>query len=109
KIWKIRVIKEYKEAHSHLLVGEVLEETQNYVRLKCRTFHFGKCVQLAKDINCGVVAERIIPWNRIEIINVNDPKFDYERAKTVKTADNAFILSDGKHSCGVYNVKEESF
>jgi hypothetical protein len=31
KVWKIRTIKNYPEAHNHLLAGEVLEITDSYI------------------------------------------------------------------------------
>ena len=42
KIWKIRTVKEYTDAHNHILVGRVLAITDSYVRLHCRSYHFGK-------------------------------------------------------------------
>ena len=36
KIWKIRTIKNYPDAHNHLLVGKVLEITDSYVCIHCR-------------------------------------------------------------------------
>jgi hypothetical protein len=30
-IWKIRAIKNYSDAHNHILVGRVLEITDSYV------------------------------------------------------------------------------
>ena len=37
KIWKIRTVKAYPEAHNHIIIGHVLERTDSYVRLDCKT------------------------------------------------------------------------
>ena len=66
---KIRTIKNYPDAHNHLLVGKVLEITDSYVRLHCRTYHFGRVINSPKDILIGGVMVRVVPWSRIEIIN----------------------------------------
>ncbi len=85
KIWKIRTIKNYPQAHNHILVGKVLSTTDSYVRLHCRTYHFGLEVQGPKDIQIGGLMVRVVPWSRIEIINELPESFDYER--TVLTTD----------------------
>jgi hypothetical protein len=94
KIWKIRTIKNYPEAHNHIFIGEVLNITDSYVRLKCRTYHFRRSVNGPKDIRIGEVGIRIIPWNRIEVINEIEPAFKYREAKLSLEA-NKVILSDG--------------
>ena len=50
KIWKIRTIKSYPEATNHLLVGRVLDITDSYVRLHCKTYHFNGPVAEPEDI-----------------------------------------------------------
>ena len=97
KIWKIRTIKNYPEAHNHICVGEVLDIENSYVRLKCRTYHFGKSVNSLKDIRVGEVGVRIISWARIEIVNELDPGFSYEKAK-LNVDQHKVVLSDGKFS-----------
>ena len=61
RIWKIRAIKNYPEAHNHVLVGKVLEITDSYVRLHCRTFHFGPSLDSPEDVLVGAVMVRVIP------------------------------------------------
>jgi len=99
KIWKIRTIKNYPEAHNHLFIGKVLEITQAYVRLDCRTYHFGKVAQNIKDIRVGGHGIRILPWNRIELINELPDSFDYIKAKLIVTKDGKLALSDSKTDC----------
>jgi len=83
KIWKIRTIKNYPEAHNHIIVGRVLEITDSYVKLHCKTYHFGAVLNSPKDIQIGSVMERIIPWVRIEIINEMPTTFDYIRSSLI--------------------------
>jgi hypothetical protein len=95
KIWKMRTIKNYPEAHNHICIGRVLNINDSYVRLKCRTFHFGKSVNNLKDIRIGDIGVRVIPWCRVEIINELEPTFRYGQAKL--SLDNSkVVISDGK-------------
>ena len=54
RIWKVRTVKDYPEAHNHLFIGQVLQVTESYVRLDCRTYHFGRVVNSVKDIKVGL-------------------------------------------------------
>jgi len=99
RIWKVRSVKNYPEAHNHLFIGRVLQATQVYVRLDCRTYHFGKAINSAKDIRVGSKGVRILPWNRIELINELPGSFDYSKAELVTGKDGKVALSDGKTDC----------
>ena len=79
KIVRIRWMKPYPTAHNHVAIGSVIDETDNYLVVLCKTYHFGdhiggKKTKLitGKYIN-GVLegdkATRIIPWHRIEILH----------------------------------------
>jgi hypothetical protein len=82
-VWKVRTIKNYPDAHNHLLVGRVLEITDSYVRLHCRSYHFGRVVTKPEDIQIGGLMVRVVPWSRIEIINELPASFDYVRSTLV--------------------------
>ena len=99
KIWKVRTVKNYPEAHNHLFIGEVLELTQSYIRLDCRTYHFGRTINNAKDIRSGTKGIRILPWNRIELINELPSSFDYSKGDLISNKDGKIALSDGKIDC----------
>ena len=73
KIWKVRTVESYSEAHNRLLAGQLLESTDYYVRLNCKTYHFARSVNTPKDIRVGDKRARIGPWNRIEIVNELQP------------------------------------
>jgi len=110
KIWKIRTIKNYPEAHNHLLVGKVLEITESYVRIHCRTYHFGRIINRPEDVQIGDLMNRVVPWSRIEIINELPPTFDYIRNTLIADKEGEVIFQDGQHSCPVgsgtkYEVK----
>jgi hypothetical protein len=98
-IWKIRTVKNYPEAHNHVFIGHVIQVTQSYVRLDCRTYHFGKNINSIKDIKAGMKGIRILPWGRIELINELPCSFDYSKAELVSTEDAKIALSDGKIDC----------
>jgi len=99
KIWKVRTVKNYPEAHNHLFIGQVLERTGSYIRLDCRTYHFGKAINSVKDIRAGIKGIRILPWNSIEMINELPCSFDYVKADLVSNKDGKIALSDGKTDC----------
>jgi|SRR3989339_1026314 len=99
RIWKVRTVKDYPEAHNHLFIGQVLELTQSYVRLDCRTYHFGKAINGIKDIRVGSRGIRILPWNRIELINELPSSFDHCKAELISNEDGKIAFSDGKTDC----------
>lgn len=101
KIWKIRTIKNYPEAHNHLLVGKVLEITDSYIRIHCRTYHFGRVINRPEDVQIGDLMNRVVPWSRIEIINEMPPTFDYIRNTLIANREGEVIFQDGRHSCPV--------
>jgi hypothetical protein len=104
EVWKVRCVKPYKSANNHLFVGYMLSNTITHVRLKCRTFHFGKLAMGLKDVSCGTFSERIVPWNRIECINVLDPNFDVEKARLTEK-DGELEFSDGTYGCTICKKK----
>jgi hypothetical protein len=99
QVWKVRTVKNYPEAHNHIFIGQVLEQTQAYIRLDCRTYHFSKAINNPKDIRIGSQGVRILPWHRIELINELPESFDYVKAKLISTKDGKLALSDGKTDC----------
>lgn len=99
KIWKVRSVKNYPEAHNHIFIGRVLGITQSYVRLDCRTYHFGRTINNPKDIRVGTHGVRILPWNRIEFINELPAGFDYAGADLITNRQGKIALSDGKGDC----------
>ena len=101
KIWKIRTIKNYPEAHNHLLVGKVLNITDSYVRIHCRTYHFGRLINRPEDVQIGDLMNRVVPWSRIEIINELPPTFDYIRNTLIANKEGEVIFQDGQHACPV--------
>lgn len=101
RVWKIRTIKNYPEAHNHLLVGKVLEITDSYVRLRCRTYHFERIINRPEDVQIGSLMVRVVPWSRIEIINEMPPTFDYRRSTLIADKEGEALFSDTVHTCPV--------
>ena len=101
KIWKIRTIKSYPEAHNHILVGKVLEITDSYVRLHFRTYHFGRVINKPEDIQIGGLMVRVVPWSRVEIINELPPTFNYIKSILIAAEEGEVLFQDGQHACPV--------
>lgn len=101
QIWKIRTIKNYPQAHNHILLGKVLDITESYVRLHCRTYHFTKIVGKSEDIQIGNLMIRVVPWSRIEIINELPPAFDYIRSTLIADKEGEVLFQDAQHTCPV--------
>jgi hypothetical protein len=100
-IWKVRTIKNYPEAHTHLLVGQVLDITDSYVRLHCRTYHFKGAVNKPDDIQIGSVMVRVVPWSRIEIINELPEGFDYVKSTVIADKVGQVLFKDKEHACPI--------
>ena len=94
-IWKIRTIKNYPEAHNHLLVGRVLKITESYIRLHCRTYHYGRMMTKPDDVKIGPLMVRVVPWSRVEIINELPPAFDYVKNVLIATDEGQVFFNDG--------------
>lgn len=108
-VWKVRTVKDYPDAHNHIFVGEVKGITENYVRLKCKTFHYGRRINALKDVREGAFELRIIPWNRIEVINELSVDFDVENAKLFVDKSGATTLSCGKLICVISSSLGERY
>jgi hypothetical protein len=108
-IWKIRAIKSYPEAHNHVLVGKVLEITESYVRLHCRTFHFGPSLDSPEDVLVGDVMVRVIPWSRIEIINELPADFDYVKSTVIGDKPGQVLFKDKQYLCPIGRGSEPSY
>ncbi|MCX5646479.1 MAG: hypothetical protein NTZ17_17630 [Phycisphaerae bacterium] len=109
KIWKIRAIKNYPEAHNHVLVGKVLEITDSYVRLHCRTYHFGPVLNSPEDVLVGAVTTRVIPWSRIEIINELPANFDYVRSTVISDKPGQVLFRDKQYMCPIGRGSEPNY
>ena len=95
-IWKIRTIKNYPEAHNHLLLGRVLAVTDSYIRLHCRSYHYGRVVSKPDDIKIGGLQVRVVPWSRVEIINELPPTYDYIKSALIATDEGQVLFTDGR-------------
>ncbi|MCF7956163.1 MAG: hypothetical protein K9M75_10200 [Phycisphaerae bacterium] len=108
-VWKIRTVKDYPDAHNHVFVGLVKGITDNYVRLNCKTFHYGRRVNSLKDIREGACELRIIPWSRIEVINELPVDFDIEQSKLIVDKSGATTLCSGKYVCVISSSLGERY
>ena len=88
KVVKVRWVKSYPTAHNHVAVGCVLHEAPQYLVMLCKTYHFGNHIGERKgtlrqgEYVFGVLESeksiRVIPWNRIEVINKLSTKTNWD-------------------------------
>ena len=105
RIWKVRCVKPYPEAHNHLLIGQVVGGDEVSLALMCRSFHYGRAVSRAKDIAVGTIGKRIVPWSRVEIINELPASFDHEKARLKADQEGNIFLSDEHYSCPIVTAQ----
>jgi hypothetical protein len=108
-IWKVRSVKPYPGAHNHLLVGQVASRDAVCLELMCRSFHYGRVVSVLKDIVVGSIGKRIVPWNRIEIINELPASFDFQNAKLHADQKGGVFFSDGHYFCPIVTVQDKHY
>ncbi|MCD4824670.1 MAG: hypothetical protein K8S55_08685 [Phycisphaerae bacterium] len=108
-IWKIRFVKPYPEAHTHLLIGQVVGRDDACLELMCRSFHHGRAVNGTKGIVVGEMGKRIVPWIRIEIINELPASFDFQNAKLKTDQKNGIFFSDNHYHCPIVTMLEKQY
>ena len=109
EIWKVRCVKSYPEARNHILIGRVVHRDQSTITLNCKTYHFGSLVNGEKDVEVGALDQRIIPWVRVEIVNVLDEDFSYQTAKLKCDSAGNVILAEGKKACMIACPRERKY
>jgi hypothetical protein len=109
EIWKVRAVKLYPEAHTHLLVGRVVARDDASIKLMCRSFHYGRVVGGVRDISVGELAMRIIPWSRVEIINELPASFDFQKAKLEADGRGSVVYSDGQSAQLIASVRKNAY
>ena len=77
KIVRIRCKKDYPDAHTHVIIGKVVDETTRYIVISGRAFHFRRLVdRLRNQVQAGDVMVRIVPGENIEVIHWISEKTD---------------------------------
>ena len=70
KTIRLRCKKDYPGAHTHILIGRVVEENESYIAVQGRSFHFARIVDGRKSqINIGQETVRVVPWANVELIH----------------------------------------
>lgn len=94
---RIRCRKDYPDAHTHIMIGKVKEETQNYIVVEGKTFHFRRLVDpMRNQVHAGDVMVRALPWENIEIIHELVPKTDYKADFDFDKNGNLILKDDKK-------------
>lgn len=81
KVVKIRWVKPYEEAQNHVFIGQVLEETPNYLKVLGKTYHFRKAQGGLAAVQHSPAKVRWIPWNRIEVVTELPEDTDWEHLR----------------------------
>lgn len=97
KIIRMRWSKKYKEASSHVLIGQVHDENSKYMIVEGKTFHFRKLISSStgKGVLEGPLCLRAIPWDAIEVMHILPEKTDYSNTFTFDK--NGDLVLDNKH------------
>ena len=70
KTIRLRCKKDYPGAHTHIIIGRVVEENESYIAVQGRSFHFARIVDGMKNqINVGQETVRVVPWGNVELIH----------------------------------------
>ncbi len=94
---RLRCKKQYPEAHTHIIIGQVEAETASYIAVKGRTFHFRRLIdQMRSQIHRGQDMIRIIPWDNIEIIHRLDQPVDCNADFTFDKHGNLILMDKSK-------------
>lgn len=111
---RVRCKKSYPEAHTHLLVGRVLEVNSTFLMLECRTFHLQLratvCGVVKNDrsrITAGEVMERVIPWQNVEILHLLPQETDYRADYQFDDNDN-LVFADRVRTVIAYHREMET-
>ena len=62
--------KDYPGAHTHIIIGVVVEENDHYIAIQGRSFHFARIVDgMRSQVTVGQETVRVIPWGNVELIH----------------------------------------
>jgi hypothetical protein len=93
---RLRCKKAYAGAHTHILIGQVVDVTQQYIAVRGWSFHFLRLVEgLKNQIHAGDISTRIIPWENIEIIHKLSEAVNYHTNFTFNSAGH-LVLQDAE-------------
>ncbi len=102
RVWKVRIRKPYDTATNHVVVGEVLEETANYVRMRCRAFHFHRPTHNSSIIS-GDIGIRVFPWASISYATelADDSSWEHVEASLDENFNVVLALRAGRLEVGL--------
>lgn len=104
QIVKLRTRKNYAEASNHVLVGAVIFETDTYITLHCRSFHY-KAITLDSDqVVEGTTETRIVPWSNVECMSILEDDFPWETA-ALDRCEEGICLKEGDQATLVTRYK----
>ena len=91
---RLRCKKDYQGAHTHIIIGVVVEENASYLAVQGRSFHFARIVDgMLNQVTTGALAIRVIPWANVELIHWLSDKTDWN-AEIAFDPKGSLILQD---------------
>ena len=94
KIVRVRMVKNYSTAHNHLAIGQILDETPTYIKMNCRIFHFAN--RSGRLVGESELANRVIPWLRIEVIVELPESTNWKNRATFDRKGNFILLDENQ-------------
>jgi hypothetical protein len=92
--------KSYAEETNHVVVGEVLEVTPTYLKMRCRAFHF-KRPMVNANIVTSEIKVRLFPWQAVAYVTELPESLNWERAAAVLDAKGDVVLTPAESSQAV--------
>lgn len=108
KIVHVRLKRRYMGCKNYIIIGEVLEENTMYIKLKCRTFHFGRLSFGMGGVHQGGLSVRGIPYGSIDTI-CELPEDTNWKVKPVYSDAADLVILDNEHKTLIVDARLTRF
>ncbi len=98
KVVKVRWVKPYEDAQNHVCIGQMIEETPNYLKVLGKTYHFKRPQAGVRSVQYSGTKVRWIPWSRVEVVTELSPDTDWEHLRLqVDSRNRLCVMGDPAH------------
>ena len=108
KIVHVTLLRRYRGSKHYVIIGEVLEENGRYIKLKCRTFHFGRLSFGMGGVHQGGLEVRGIPYSSIHTIK-DLPEDTNWKVKPVYSDSDDLVILDNEHKTLIVDARITRF